>query len=273
MALSTMRQRFGSQLGCSVTFAVCRCATVAPNHRRHPILSFEPITCATTLNPRCGETCPDRNVNFQRKTRYETASFRHFRMHALKAAGVGAALMLSASAGHAQSGPFAGFDGSWSGTGTVALSDGTNERIRCRASYKVNGGGAGPAADAALRQRQLQIRSEQRRRSARATASPATGARPAATSTAICRARAGGGQIEVFVEAAGFAANLTLTHPRQQAVGADQFQGRDPGRQHHHGARLTRRTSGIHRRTLSTSLASRSRGDVLSLSGQSTPPA
>ena len=44
---------------------------------------------------------------------------------AIKAAGIGAALMLSVSASHAQSGPFAGFDGSWSGNGTVSLSDGT----------------------------------------------------------------------------------------------------------------------------------------------------
>ena len=43
---------------------------------------------------------------------------------ALAAAGVGAALMLSATQGHAQAaGPFAGFDGNWSGTGTVALSN------------------------------------------------------------------------------------------------------------------------------------------------------
>ena len=49
--------------------------------------------------------------------------------------------MLSVSAGHAQSGPFAGFDGAWSGNGTVTLSDGTTERIRCKADYKVNGTG------------------------------------------------------------------------------------------------------------------------------------
>ena len=53
---------------------------------------------------------------------------------ALRAVGVGAALMLSASAVHAQaSGPFSGFAGSWTGTGTVALSNGTTERIRCKA--------------------------------------------------------------------------------------------------------------------------------------------
>ena len=63
---------------------------------------------------------------------------------ALAAAGIGAALMLSATASHAQAGgPFAGFDGNWSGTGTVALSNGTTENIRCKADYKVNASGLG----------------------------------------------------------------------------------------------------------------------------------
>src|SRR3954466_9825556 len=53
-----------------------------------------------------------------------------------RTAGIAAALLLSMSAAQAQSGPFAGFDGSWSGNGTVALSEGTTERIRCKASYK-----------------------------------------------------------------------------------------------------------------------------------------
>src|SRR5712671_4289394 len=62
---------------------------------------------------------------------------------AIKAAGVGAALMLSVTAVYAQAGPFVGFEGAWSGTGTEALSDGTIERIRCKADYKVNGTGMG----------------------------------------------------------------------------------------------------------------------------------
>ena len=46
---------------------------------------------------------------------------------AVTAAGVGAALMLSVATGLAQSGgPFAGFDGSWSGNGTVTLSNGSD---------------------------------------------------------------------------------------------------------------------------------------------------
>jgi hypothetical protein len=39
----------------------------------------------------------------------------------------------------ADSGPFAGLAGTWTGGGTVALDDGSTERIRCRASYGVTG--------------------------------------------------------------------------------------------------------------------------------------
>jgi hypothetical protein len=36
-----------------------------------------------------------------------------------------------------ESGPFAMLAGSWSGSGTVSISNGTNERIRCNANYDV----------------------------------------------------------------------------------------------------------------------------------------
>jgi hypothetical protein len=39
----------------------------------------------------------------------------------------------------AQSAPFAGMAGRWTGTGTVTLDDGSTERIRCRATYSVAG--------------------------------------------------------------------------------------------------------------------------------------
>src|SRR4051794_34098753 len=52
---------------------------------------------------------------------------------------VAAAMLLAAlvpfSASYAQSGPFAGMAGVWSGGGTVTLDDGSSERIRCRATY------------------------------------------------------------------------------------------------------------------------------------------
>jgi hypothetical protein len=56
----------------------------------------------------------------------------------MKAGAVAAALALSTSAGYAQSRPFAGFDGAWSGSGMVSLSDGSTERLHCRALYQVD---------------------------------------------------------------------------------------------------------------------------------------
>jgi hypothetical protein len=47
------------------------------------------------------------------------------------------------SASYAQSGPFAGMAGVWSGGGTLTLDDGSTERIRCRATYAVGNGGNG----------------------------------------------------------------------------------------------------------------------------------
>lgn len=133
-----------------------------------------------------------------------------FSVDALKAAGVGAAMMLSATAGHAQSAPFAGFDGAWSGTGTVSLSDGTKERIRCRATYKVGNGGnelsqtLRCASDSYKFDLSSNVVSQGDRISGRWSEA-------SRNINGELQGTAGGGQIEVFVEAAGFAANLSLT--------------------------------------------------------------
>jgi hypothetical protein len=58
----------------------------------------------------------------------------------LIAAAVLFAAAISPSLSRAQSaGPFAGMAGRWAGSGTVSLDDGSSERIRCRASYAVEG--------------------------------------------------------------------------------------------------------------------------------------
>ena len=57
-----------------------------------------------------------------------------------------AALPSTAEAG---TGPFAALSGSWSGGGTITMSSGTKERIRCRANYVV--GGSGSSLDLTLR--------------------------------------------------------------------------------------------------------------------------
>jgi hypothetical protein len=47
--------------------------------------------------------------------------------------------LLSASPGHAQGegGPFAALPGSWSGSGTITMSNGNRERIRCDGQYRL----------------------------------------------------------------------------------------------------------------------------------------
>jgi hypothetical protein len=129
---------------------------------------------------------------------------------AIKAAGVGAALLMSVTASNAQSSPFAGFDGSWSGGGTVSLSDGTTERIRCRASYKVDGSGSGL-------QQTLRCASDSYKFDLSSNVTTqgdriiGTWSEASRNINGNLQGTAGGGRIEVFVEAAGFAATLNLT--------------------------------------------------------------
>jgi hypothetical protein len=135
---------------------------------------------------------------------------------AIKAAGVGAALLLSVSASHAQSGPFAGFDGAWSGTGTVSLADGTNEHLRCKADYKVTGLALKQNLHCASDSYKFDLSSDVKSEGDRISGSWSEASRNIYGNLS---GTAGGGQIDVFVEAAGFAANLTLrTNGTKQVV-------------------------------------------------------
>jgi hypothetical protein len=138
---------------------------------------------------------------------------------AITAAGIGAALMLSVAAGQAQSsGPFAGFDGAWSGTGTVALSDGSTEHIRCKAEYKVNPNGLTlkQKLDCASDSYKFDLISDVTSNGDRISGNWSEKSR---NIFGNLQGTAGGGTIEVFVEANGFAANLTLrTNGTKQTV-------------------------------------------------------
>ncbi len=63
------------------------------------------------------------------------------------AGGVFAAALLFAAAGYGQSGPFSSLAGAWSGSGTLAFSKGSKERIRCRAKYAVASAGSNLALE------------------------------------------------------------------------------------------------------------------------------
>jgi hypothetical protein len=129
---------------------------------------------------------------------------------AIMAAGIGATLMLSVSASHAQSGPFAGFSGAWSGTGTVALSDGSTERIRCKATYAVDGSGMGlkQSLRCASDSYKFDLTSDV---SSQGNSVSGTWSEASRNINGSLSGSAGGGSINVFVQANGFAANLTLT--------------------------------------------------------------
>ena len=134
------------------------------------------------------------------------------------AALVGSALMLSTSASHAQSRPFTGFDGAWSGNGTVSLSDGSTERIRCRADYKVDGTGQGLKQNlrCASDSYKFDLNSEVTSQGDRVSGNWSEATRNVFGSL---QGTAGGGRIDVFVEAVGFSANLTLrTSGNKQTV-------------------------------------------------------
>ena len=133
------------------------------------------------------------------------------RLRAVRVVCVYIGIMLSASAANAQSGPFAGFGGSWSGTGSVKLSSGSAERIRCKARYdELDAAGAG------LRQT-LQCASDTYKfdLSSKVTSQGSnisgTWSEASRNLNGNLQGRIDGGQLTVFVEASGFAASVTIT--------------------------------------------------------------
>ncbi len=141
---------------------------------------------------------------------------------ALAVAGVSAALILAATPSHAQAGgPFAGFDGNWTGSGTVALSNGTTENIRCKADYKVNSNGLGlkQHLNCASDSYKFDLSSDVTSQGDRISGNWSEKSR---NIFGNLQGTAGGGQIDVFVEASGFAANLNLrTNGNKQNVQID----------------------------------------------------
>jgi hypothetical protein len=127
----------------------------------------------------------------------------------MKAGAIVAALALSTFAGYAQSSPFAGFDGAWSGTGTVSLSDGSNEHLHCRAVYQLDG--TGMALKQTLRcasdSYKFDLSSDVTSHGDHITGNWSETNRNISGSLL---GTAGNGKIDVKVESAGFNATLTL---------------------------------------------------------------
>jgi hypothetical protein len=138
--------------------------------------------------------------------------------HVIKAIGAAAALLLSASTTYAQTGPFVGLNGAWSGHGTIALSDGSTEHIRCKADYKVTSTGMGlkQTLRCASDSYKFELSSDVTCQGDHVSGNWSEASR---NIVGNLQGTAGHGLIDVIVEAVGFSANLVLrTNGAKQTV-------------------------------------------------------
>ncbi|CCE05027.1 conserved exported hypothetical protein [Bradyrhizobium sp. STM 3843] len=128
--------------------------------------------------------------------------------------------------GYAQSGPFAGMAGSWHGSGTVALEDGSTERIRCRAIYAVSGPNMNLSLTCASDAYKFNLSGNV---VAQGSAISGSWSESSRGITGVLQGRGGGGNFQLAASAAGFNANIALsTRGNRQSVSirADsQFRG------------------------------------------------
>ena len=125
---------------------------------------------------------------------------------------------VSGSASYAQSGPFAGMAGNWSGGGTVTLDDGSSERIRCRATYAVGARGSGlnQSLTCASDSYKFILASNV---VAQGSALSGTWSESSRGVSGNLEGRSGNGNFQVIASAPGFTANLSLTtRGNKQAV-------------------------------------------------------
>ena len=125
-----------------------------------------------------------------------------------------AAVALAAVSAHAQrgdGGPFAGFAGNWTGSGSITVSNGTSERIRCRAKYAVSDGGTGLQQD-------LRCASDSYKFEVNSNVTSTGGGGIMGSWTELTRnvsgnvsGNAAGGRIDANVEGVGFSAGLSVS--------------------------------------------------------------
>jgi len=128
----------------------------------------------------------------------------------LRAFVVCAAFGISGSAAFAQSAPFAGMAGVWSGNGTITLDGGAQERIRCKATYAVSseGNGLNQALLCASDSYKFELKSDVMAKGGALTGNWAETTRNVSGSL---EGSAGNGKFNVTVSAPVFTAKLTMT--------------------------------------------------------------
>ena len=133
---------------------------------------------------------------------------------------------IATSESNAQSGPFGAMAGSWSGSGTVTLDDGSTERIRCRAKYAPIGPTMEMSLTCASDAYKFNLAANVRAEGHAVTGSWSEASRNISGSL---QGRGGGGTFEVVASAAGFNANIALkTSGNRQTVtmrADSQFRG------------------------------------------------
>jgi hypothetical protein len=119
--------------------------------------------------------------------------------------------------GQAQSGgPFAGMAGTWSGSGTVGLDDGSTERIRCRASYAVAGHRMQLTLTCASDAYKFNLQGDVE---AEGSAISGTWSESSRNINGVLQGRGGAGNYQLTASAAGFNANIALaTRGNKQSV-------------------------------------------------------
>ena len=153
----------------------------------------------------------------------QTSMIEHFLSRRRFQAGAVAAVisslsLISLTPALAQTAPFAGLAGVWSGSGSISLASGAKERIKCRATYAVgdNGNGLQQTLRCASDSYKFELTSNVRNANGRISGSWSETTRGV---SGDLEGRAQAGLFQVLVSSPAFTANLNLTtHGNSQTV-------------------------------------------------------
>ena len=145
------------------------------------------------------------------------------------------------------SGPFAGLNGHWSGSGSAALANGSTERIHCRANYTTNGVGTSLS-------QQLRCASDSYRLEISANVVSSGGSLSGSWSEAThgqsgsLSGHAAGATIRVQAVGGGFSAGIGIRNAVKQSVGHDnaQFRHRRKVCDNYHAQRIKPRKATLY---------------------------
>jgi hypothetical protein len=135
------------------------------------------------------------------------------------------ALSLAGTATYAAVSPFRAMAGTWSGGGTISMADGQQERLRCRASYDVDGSGIALHLNlrCASESYNFDLASNAEYRGGAVSGEWTEASRNA---SGTLEGRAAGDRIEVAARGQSFSANLSLTtHGNRQTVSIRPAEG------------------------------------------------